>query len=240
MKRLTYSLYFVMLSSCYYHDTNVPMCYIQSETLDGVVHNYGYNEKNQLIFDSYPGDNAVMTYDALGRVATEFDNPDSKIIYTYNDQNQLMQMDSSSPSDPLAYNWQAKYTYNSSGQLIKIETWLYSGATSALYFDHYETIEYPSSTTRNYSSRKRYDASDNLHSMITYDWDTYRNPHLINPYFSNEPPPTNNVTALKYTPAGSAIPYSTYYSYNYNDKGFPIRMWNNGKIISTFTYTNCN
>lgn len=240
MKKLFYSLSLVLLSSCYYHDLNLPVCYIQSETLDGVVHNYGYNDKNELVMDSYPGDNAVMTYDSRGRVVTETDDPDTKITYTYNDKNQLIQMDAVSPSDPLAYNWEAKYSYNSSGQLIKIETWLYSGATSALYFDHYETLEYPSSITNNYSVRKRYDAYDNLMWTYEYFWDTNPNPHLRNPYFSNEPPTTNNLIQLKFQHAGSSTVYSSYYEYNYNEKGFPIRMWNKGNIISTLTYTNCN
>jgi hypothetical protein len=171
---------------------------------------------------------------------TESDAPDTEITYSYNDQNQLTQMEGSSPTDPLAYNWQAKYSYNSTGQLTKIETWLYSGATSSLYFDHYDLIEYPSSTTRNYSTRKRYDASNNLMWTFTYFWDTNPNPHLKNPYFSNEPPPANNVISLKYTPAGSTTTYSNDYVYNYNDKGFPIRLWFNGKLLSTLTYTNCD
>lgn len=238
MKYLISVLALFLLVSCTYNDIGHPICYLQSEFLNGVIHTYGYNDKNQLIADTYPGDNAVMGYDAHGNVVSESDYPDIQITYTYNDKNQLTLMDGSSAtySD---YAWQIKYSYNSSGQLVRVETWQYGGAANSFYLEHYDSLGYPTSSSKNYSTRKGYYASNDLAWTLEYEWDAHPNPHLKNPYFTNEPPPANNITSIKYTPAGGPTLINNY-TYIYNSNGFPVKQLHNGNVANTYTYTNCN
>jgi YD repeat-containing protein len=237
MKSLLYGLALSLLVSCTYKDIDRPMCYVQSEFLNGAYHSYRYDGQNQLIGDFYPGDNAMMVYNANGNIVSEFDTPDIQVIYTYNTKNQLTQMDGSSATY-ISYTWQIRYSYNSNGQLVRLETWLYSTTTNSLYLNRYETLAY-STNNRNYSVRKLYDGLDNLLRTQEYQWDTHPNPHLNNPYFANEPPPTNNYTSITVTPAGGS-PYVYTYTYVYNNKGFPAKQLYNGNILNSYTYTNCN
>ncbi|HTH56890.1 MAG TPA: hypothetical protein VL728_12655 [Cyclobacteriaceae bacterium] len=237
MKNLFYVLALSLLFSCTYNDIARPVCYLQSELLNGAVHSYGYNDRNQLVSDSYPGDQAVMGYDVHGNIITESDFPDVQISYTYDDKHELTQMDGSSATYPLAYTWRTKYAYNSGGQLVRIESWLFNG--TSLYLARYETLEYSSANTRNYSVRKLYNASDVLLQVVEFQWDNHPNPHLRNPYFTNEPPPTNNITSATIT-QGGGNPYVYSYTYIYNSKGFPSKLIYNGTIINAYTYTNCD
>lgn len=238
---MKYSLYLLALTlvSCSYNDIDRPLCYVQSELLNGFYHSYGYDGQNRLISDIYPGDNAMLVYDGRGNLVSEFDTPDIQVTYTYNDKNQLVQMDGSSASNPLStYTWQTRYSYNSGGQMTRLETWLYNTSTNSLYLNRYETLEY-SANNRNYSVRKLYSGSNNLIRTVEYHWDTHPNPHLNSPYFANELPPTNNYTSVKVTPAGGS-PYTYNYTYIYNSKGFPVQQLYNGNVLNAYTYTNCN
>lgn len=237
MKNLLYGFALASLISCTYNDIERPICYIQSEMLGGSYHSYGYNGQNRLTSDVYLSNTATMAYDAHGNIVSESDLPDIQIAYTYNDKNQLIQMDGSSATY-ISYTWQTKYSYNSNGQFVRLETWQYNTATSSLYLNRYETLEY-SGSNKNYSVRKLFDGANNLLRTQEFQWDNHPNPHLSNPYFANEPPPSNNYTSVKVTPAGGS-PYIYNYSYIYNSKGFPARQLYNGSILNSYTYTNCN
>ena len=240
MKKVISGFVVLVLLSCEYKDTAPGICYLASEQTSNTTLVYSYDNNHQLT--TYSSDNvssSVLTYDNSGKIISELDNGNIQITYDYNQKNQLVRWTEQVANYP-AYNFQIIFDYNGAGQDTLKRYYRYDPASSSYYLSQYQRLSYSLPNTMNYSERKTYDASAILLFTESFLWDNHPNPHLKNPFFTNEPPPSNNVLQYTFTPAG-ATPVTSSFTYTYNNNGFPLTQSVSGSsAAAVYTYANCN
>jgi YD repeat-containing protein len=205
-----------------------------------VFNSYSYNDNNELIsYSSASIYSSTLTYDDSGKIISELDNGDIQIKYTYDQKHQLILWSESIPGysfDILQY----KFFYNEAGQDTLKQTIRYNLSSGSYDITRFERLRYESTKSKNYSERKTYNASSTLLYTENFLWDNRPNPHLTNAFFTNEPPPSNNILQYTFTAAGG-LPEVTNYIYTYNSNGFPLTQTIQGFVtIANYTYANCN
>lgn len=166
---------------------------------DSLVINYSYNSQGRLASADreYASGNTLVTkysYDASGRLATAIQGSDT-----------------------------IRYTWNSGGQLIHVQTTFTS-----------ITFSYPNETTRNYSSTTAVMVGGGTPIVATYEYDNKPNARKAISYISDFLTDNNET---EYTWDGAV--YVT--TYEYNDLGYPIsyvKTGPGGSETGTFQY-NC-
>ncbi|MGC4020715.1 MAG: hypothetical protein QM734_01620 [Cyclobacteriaceae bacterium] len=241
MKKVLFGFLVAVLASCEKSQVPIKICYLSSELASSTYYAYLYNDKNQVA--SYTGSgiiSSVLTYDSLNRIISEFDNGLLTITYNYDNKSRLTLWTQEMQYD-VSHNMKVKFFYNSANQDTLIQYYKYSLSTGGYYMSRFIRLSFSSSNNKNYSRRKTYNATtDTLLYTEDYLWDTHPNPHLSNPFFTNEPPPTNNVTQYTFTPPGGA-PQLTTFEYTYNNNGYPLTQYIPGFIQTVkYEYANCN
>ena len=240
MKKIIFGFAISFITACEYKDISPRICYLATEWGPSKSISYSYDSKNLLT--TYSASNvlsSVLTYNDAGNIISELDNGNIQINYDYDQNNQLILWTQSIANYP-ASNIQIKFTYNKAGQNILKQYYRYDVASSSYYLINYVESSYPSTRTKSYSKLKTYNATSTLLYTEDFLWDNHPNPYLANPFFINEPPPSNNITQYTFTPAGG-VPNVVTYTYTYNNNGFPITQSIPGYgTIAFYTYTNCN
>ena len=240
MKKVFLGIILLVGASCEYNNIGPRFCYVASAVTSYNVSYFTYNSANELVSYSATGvSSSTIASDGAGNIVSELDNENIQINYTYDERNQLI-LWTESFTDAPHYNREVKFMYNENGQSVLQQYLLYHVSSSSYILWRYETLSYGSSTGRNYSERKMYDATSALLYTQNYQWDSHPNPYLSNAFFINEPPPSNNILQYTYTLAGG-LPQVTNYTYTYNSNGFPLTQTIPGyATIASYTYTNCN
>ncbi len=240
MKKVILGSVLAALLSCEYKDIAPAICYLVSEQTLTSYLIYSYDNNHQLT--SYSSDQvstSVLTYDYSGKIIAELDNGNIQITYDYDQKNQLVQWEELIANFP-AYNFRTVFAYNAAGQDTLKQYHRYDPSSGSYYLSQFQRLTYASANTKNYSERKTYDGFGNLLFTESFQWDNHPNPHLTNPFFTNEPPPSNNILQSTFTPAG-ATPVTSSFTYTYNNNGFPLTQSMTGfSTIAVYTYTNCN
>lgn len=229
-----------MMLSCEYHDTAPAVCYLASEQTQNLSLTYSYDDHNLLTtYTSNHVSSSVLTYDHAGKIISELDNGTIQITYEYDQKNQLVQWTEMIADYP-SYNYRIIFSYNNVGQDTLKQYYRYDISSGSYYLWQYQSLRYESNYTRNFSEKRTYDAASTLLYTENFLWDNHPNPHLTNPFFTNEPPASNNVVQYTYTPAGGS-PSTTIFAYTYNGNGFPLTQTIPGfSAFATYTYTNCH
>jgi YD repeat-containing protein len=240
MKKIIFGFILVAIAACEYKDIAPHTCYLATEYTPSKAISYSYDSKN--VMTTYAAANvlsSVLTYNDAGNIISELDNGNLQINYDYNQNNRLILWTQSIVNYP-AGNFQIKFTYNSAGQNILKQSYRYDVNSSSYYLTQYVELSYSSTNTKSYSQRKTYNAASTLLYTENFLWDNHPNPYLANPFFINEPPPSNNITQYTFTPA-SGVPNIVTYTYTYNSNGFPLTQTVPGyATIAYYSYTNCN
>jgi len=240
MKKITLGLVWAVLVSCEYKDTAPAVCYLASEQIQNATLIYSYNDQNQITsYTSNHVSSSLLTYDNAGKIISELDNGNIQITYEYDQQDQLVQWTETITNYP-TYNNRITFNYNGVGQDTLKQYFGYDVSAGSYYLWQFQGFSYASTHTKNFSEKKTYNSSGTLLYTENFIWDNHPNPHLANPFFTNEPPPSNNVVQYTYSPVG-ANPSTTTFTYTYNKNGFPITQTIPGfSAFGVFTYTNCN
>jgi YD repeat-containing protein len=243
MKKIILGAVLISLASCDKTNKIGPnVCYLSSENTYSNSMIYYYNSSNEL--SSYVTSyifSSVLTYDGSGKIISELDNGNTQISYNYDKNNRLILWSQVVAGDPSA-NLQYKFMYNASGQDTLKQLFNYDATSSSYYLSQFQRLTYTAAGTNNYSERRTYDSASTLLLTEDYLWDNHPNPYLTNPFFSNEPPPSNNVIQYSYMPAGQPAQV-TIYTYTYNSNRFPVTQMipANGTTLAShiYIYTNC-
>ena len=230
----------VVVVSCEYKDIGPRICYLASEQTSSKVNFYTYDDDNELV--SYLATNvfsSIITNDGAGKIISELDNGNIHVDYTYDQSNRLVLWTETIDTNP-SRNSQVKFMYNDVGQDTLKQVYKYDVSSSSYYLWFYTSLSYSSPGNKNYSQRRTYDDLSTLIFTEKFLWDNHHNPYLTNPFFTNEPPPSNNVLQYELTFVGH-IPSVVNYSYEYNSNGFPLSQTEIGNgPVAYYTYTNCN
>jgi YD repeat-containing protein len=240
MKKVFLGIILAACASCEYNNIGPRVCFVTSTVTTNIVSYFTYNSANELVsYKASDVTSSILASDAMGNIISELDNGDVQINYTYDEHNRLI-LWTESFTDPQQYYREVKFMYNSSGQNVLKQYFLYHASSSSYILWRYMTLTYSSTSGRNYSERKLYDANSALLYTENFLWDNHPNPYLSNAFFINEPPPSNNVIQYTLTFAGGS-PQVTDYTYTYNSNGFPLTQTIPGyATIASYTYTNCN
>jgi|GEM_PF-2719647 YD repeat-containing protein len=241
MKKVILGLVLAALLACEYKDIAPGICYLASEQTQNATLSYSYDDHNQMIsYTSNHVSSSVLTYDNSGKIISELDNGTIQITYDYDQKNQLVQWTEMIANYP-SYNYQIAFTYNGAGQDTLKQYYGYDVSLGSYYLLQYQRLSYKSADTKNFSEKKTYNPSSTLLYTENFLWDNHPNPHLTNPFFTNEPPPSNNVVQYTYTPVG-AIPSTIAFTYTYNNNGFPLSQTttSGSSTIAVYTYANCH
>ncbi|MBS1682441.1 MAG: hypothetical protein JST48_12075 [Bacteroidetes bacterium] len=240
MKKLIFVFVLAQAISCRYDDVIKRTCYLAMENTTSNQLTYLYDNNNRMTTYSSSGIySSVLTYDNAGKIISEVDNDFFTITYTYNTVGQLT-LWAQTAQGTSYYNLQSKFFYNSVGQDTLIQYFRFDDSTNNYYLWQYTRLTYKANN-RNFSKRETFDAGTNaLIYTEEFLWDTHPNPYLNNPFFINEPPPTNNAIQHTFTVAGGS-PQTTAYTYKYNENGFPVEKSIPGYgVIGIYTYAGCN
>jgi YD repeat-containing protein len=240
MKKIILGLAFTVITACEYKDISPRICYLATELSPSKAIFYSYDSKNLLTtYSASYISSSVLTYNDAGNIISELDNGTIQINYDYDQNNRLILWTQSIVNYP-ASNIQFKFTYNNAGQNILKQSYRYDVTSSSYYLTRYVELSYSSTNTKSYSERKTYSGTSTLLYTENFLWDNHPNPYLANPFFLNEPPPSNNITQYTYTPAGGVPDVGTY-TYTYNNNGFPVTQSVPGyATVAFYSYTNCN
>jgi len=240
MKKVIFGFVCAVITACEYKDISPRICYLATEWGPSKTNAYSYDSKNLLTtYSAANVSSSVLTYNDAGNIISELDNGNIQINYDYDQNNRLILWTQSIVNYP-ASNIQIKFNYNNAGQNILKQYYRYNVTSSSYYLIQYIELSYPSATTKSYSKLKTYNTTSTLLYTEDFLWDNHPNPYLANPFFTNEPPPSNNITQYTYTPAGG-VPNVVTYTYTYNHNGFPVTQSIPGyATVGIYTYTNCN
>jgi hypothetical protein len=240
----------LLLAGCSKEEVKVESkCFLTTESDDERINTFTYaSDKLSAFNTTYPASPAdnksyTVTFDSKGNLAKD-DDGKSYTLYTYNDKNQLTRRVTFNSID----NKQKRgtsYEYNSSGQLVKSIDFELTAATSYSY----DTYEYTSVSAKNSIRGKHFiTANDNLITITEYEYDDKKR-FAKDLGFSASlfaPPAENNVTKRIEKDASGKVNYTTVYTYEYNENGYPTQMVKVGTTpgstssTTTTTYTyNC-
>jgi YD repeat-containing protein len=236
MKKCFGGFLFLLFFSCEENDIVPRPCLLASEQSNIF---YSYNSKNEIVSYSSPSIfSSVLTYDDKGKIISELDNERFQISYSYDKNNRLilwMQND----LGYISSSTQIKFFYNEIDQDTLIQYYTYDAPSSSYHLNHFIRLSYTSSS-KNYAERKTFNPNGTLAYSEKYQWDNHPNPYLSNPFFSNEPPPSNNILQYIYEAPG-ATPNVTDIEYDYNSNGFPLKqsVKGSGVVTNIYSYSNC-
>ncbi len=238
MKKIIPGLVLMLASSCEYKDIGPRICFLESEQTATKSNFYTYNSANELVSYRAPDVfSSTLTNDGSGKIISELDNGNIQINYAYDQSNRLVLWTEASAGN--TSNLQAKFMYNASGQDTLIQYFNYNVSSGTYDLQVYTRLSYTSPTTKNYSERRTYNDLSVLLYTEKYLWDNHPNPYLANAFFTNEPPPSNNILRHEITYAGGNTTVANL-SYDYNSNGFPMSQTETGYgVIAYYTYTNC-
>lgn len=221
--------------------------YSEESANSSVDESYSYDQGNRVISvyrtsqngSNYSSSDSEYKYDKNGRVTSVENLSDgSGAAYVYDAQGRTT-MITWTNSNSKQY-FKHEYTYNATGQMTKLQT--FNLVNNSLTKSTSYVYEYPNKDTRNYSKRSSFSATDVAQSVLTFTYDTKKNPwNTIEPFDPQNT--TNNVT--KYVSSNAAGTSSTTYNYtySYSAKGFPLSYSGGPSTGSsttyTFGYTNC-
>lgn len=187
----------------------VVSCYPATLTEAGYTYTFIYNTNNRLEQmvvtpqGSSVGVTYTYTYDSKGNIISRSANGSpAETTYSYDANNRLIQT--------VNFNTVTNYAYNPSGQLIS------EVSSSTGVFPAPTTYTYPNTTTRNPSTKARPYA--NIIENYVYEYDNKVNPEkfLDRPSLATD----NNVTKVTWNSGNYT--FSRTYTYEYNDKGYPV------------------
>lgn len=224
------------------------MYYSEESGNNSVDESYTYDQANKVISiyrssqtgSNYSSSDVEFKYDKSGRltsISNLYDGSGSS--YTYDTKGRTTSIIWTN-SNRVQY-FKHEYTYNANGQMSKLQT--FNLVNSTLTKSTSYVYEYPNKDTRNYSKRSSFSATDVAQSVLTFTYDTKKNPwNTVNPFDPQNT--TNNIT--KYVSSNAAGTSSTTYNftYTYSAKGFPLTFsGGSGSGSSTsysFSYSNCS
>src|SRR5689334_20637479 len=159
---------FAIVLGCSKKDSPVPVCYASTITYASEGYNglstYTY-ANNRVISVSTSGNDGytftkTFSYDAQGKIisytTTDVSPSSGTSVETYT----LSYDANNRVSQEISSSIKNVYTYNSSGQRVKKE--VYNGPSPTFTLDRYEVYTYPSTSTKNYTTLIRYDATNTI------------------------------------------------------------------------------
>ncbi|MCK7588954.1 hypothetical protein M0G43_00050 [Subsaxibacter sp. CAU 1640] len=248
MKTLKYILivasWLVLLTSCSKDDDggNQPLQTLLSKRITSTeTISYTYDNNNRATGYSTenisPENNFIVTYNyhSSGQLAEVIYNPansieDTKVVYSYNNNNQISRIETSYVSGSLS-SPVSKYEadYSTPG---KVSVFRYTMAGTGT---PYLNTEYYLDANGNVESQLSYSASGLL--IVTTENSNYDDKKIASASLPDEDfvRPINNYGTVTVTATGSAPSVSTF-TYEYNDDGYPTKRTSNTGSMVTYEY----